>query len=112
MDKQHPQQQWQQAVIAYAQAVNDYVAQGRAHGWDNLEEPQAPATEHLLDAWLAALQAANRPGMDEPQRQAFREAWPPAHHPLIPMLEDHGQGISHVLLLEDGSLLARIGMPY
>ena len=45
MDKQHPQQQWQQAVIAYAQAVNDYVAQGRAHGWDNLEEPQAPATE-------------------------------------------------------------------
>ena len=34
MDKQHPQQQWQQAVIAYAQAVNDYVAQGRAHGWD------------------------------------------------------------------------------
>ncbi|HGY9635182.1 MULTISPECIES: hypothetical protein [Pseudomonas] len=112
MDKQHPQQQWQQAVIAYAQAVNDYVAQGRAHGWDNLEEPQAPATEHLLDAWLAALQAANRPGMDEPQRQAFREAWPPAHHPLIPLLEDHGQGISHVLLLEDDSLLARIGMPY
>jgi hypothetical protein len=28
------------------------------------------------------------------------------------LLEDHAQGISNVLLLEDGSLLARIGMPY
>lgn len=112
MDKQHPQQQWQQAVIAYAQAVNDYVAQGRAHGWDNLEEPRAPATEHLLDAWLTALQAANHPDVDELQRQAFREAWPPAHQPLVPLLEAHGQGIGSVLLLEDGSLLARIGMPY
>jgi len=112
MDKQHPQQQWQQAVTAYAQAVNDYVAQGRAQGWDNLEEPQVPATEHLLDAWLAALQAANRPGFDEQQRLAFREAWPPAHQPLVPLLDEHGQGIGNVLLLDDSSLLARIGMPY
>ncbi len=69
----------------------------RARPCARLGQPRraaAPATEHLLDAWLAALQAANRPGMDEPQRQAFREAWPPAHHPLIPLLEDHGQGIS------------------
>ncbi|WP_336334697.1 hypothetical protein [Pseudomonas putida] len=112
MDKQPPQQQWQQAVIAYAQAVNDYVAQGCVQGWDNLEEPQAPATEHLLEAWLEALQAANRPGVDEQQRQTFREAWPPAHQPLLPLLDEHGQGIGNLLLLEDGSLLARIGMPY
>ena len=31
MDKQHAQQQWQQAVIAYAKAINHYVAQGRTH---------------------------------------------------------------------------------
>ncbi|MDZ3991075.1 hypothetical protein [Pseudomonas sp. Teo4] len=112
MDKQHPQQQWQQAVTAYAQAINRYVAQGQAHGWDDLEEPQAPATDHLLDAWQAALRAANHPASDELQRQAFRSAWPPAHLPLVPLLERHGQGISCVLLLDDGSLLARIGMPY
>ncbi|MDH1550451.1 MULTISPECIES: hypothetical protein [Pseudomonas] len=112
MDKQYPQQQWQQAVIAYAQAVNDYVAQGRAQGWDNLQAPQVPATDHLLDAWLAALQAANRPDCSEQQRQAFRQAWPPAHQPLVPLLDEHGQGISNVLLLGDGSLLARIGMPH
>ncbi|CAM4084087.1 hypothetical protein CCOS865_02613 [Pseudomonas reidholzensis] len=112
MDKQHAQQQWQQAVSAYAQAINHYVAQGRAHGWDNLEEPAAPTTEHLLPAWQAALQAINQPGIDEPQCQAFRAAWPPAHQPLLPLLEQHGQGIANVLLLDDGSLLARIGMPY
>ncbi|MEN5139804.1 hypothetical protein [Pseudomonas juntendi] len=112
MDKQHPQQQWQQAVTAYALAVNDYVAQGRTQGWDNLAEPQVPATEHLLEAWLAALQEANRAGVDEQKRLAFREAWPPAHQPLLPLLDEHGQGIGNVLLLDDGSLMARIGMPY
>ncbi|USS52850.1 hypothetical protein [Pseudomonas kermanshahensis] len=112
MDKQQPQQQWQQAVTRYAQAINRYVAQGSAQGWDNLEEPQPAATEHLLDAWQAALEAINRPGVDEQQRQAFRAAWPPAHLPLVPLLDAHGQGISSVLVLDDGSLLARIGMPY
>ncbi|SNB64731.1 MULTISPECIES: hypothetical protein [unclassified Pseudomonas] len=112
MDKQHPQQQWQQAVITYAQAVNDYVAQGRAHGWDQLEEPRHPATEHLLDAWRAALRTVNQPAVEEHQRQAFRQAWPPAHAPLLPLLDTHGQGIATLLLLDDGSLLARIGMPH
>ncbi|MCM8910997.1 hypothetical protein LJD21_02295, partial [Pseudomonas inefficax] len=113
MDQQHSQQQqWQQAITAYAQAVNDYVAQGRAQGWDDLEEPLPQATEHLLDAWLQALQAANRPGIEASEQQAFREAWPPAHHPLLPLIKEHGQGIGNVLLLEDGSLLARIGMPH
>lgn len=112
MDKQHPQQQWREAVIAYAQAINRYVTQGSAQGWDNLEEPQAPATGHLLDAWQTALQAVNRPGSCELQRQQFREAWPPAHLPLVPLLDERAQGIGHLLLLDDGSLLARVGMPY
>ncbi|HDS1736584.1 hypothetical protein [Pseudomonas sp. BP8] len=112
MDTQHAQQQWQQAVTAYAQAINRYVAEGRTHGWDDLEEPAAPATEHLLPAWQAALQAVNQPHIDEAQRLAFRQAWPPAHQPLLPLLDAHGQGIASVLLLDDGSLLARIGMAY
>ena len=112
MDKQHPQQQWQQAVTAYAQAINRYVAQGAVNGWDEREEPQPIATDHLLDAWQAALQAINQPGVDEQQRQAFRQAWPPAHLPLVPLLDEHGQGICSLLLLDDGSLLARIGMPH
>ncbi len=112
MDKQHPQQQWREAVIAYAEAINRYVAQGRAQGWDDLEEPQAAATAHLLDAWLAALRAINRPGVEPAQRRLFREAWPPAHLPLVPLFEEQAQGIGNLLLLDDGSLLARIGMPF
>ncbi|MDW9406303.1 hypothetical protein GE454_25040, partial [Pseudomonas soli] len=112
MDKQHPQQQWREAVIAYAEAINRYVAHGRAQGWDNLEEPQAPATEHLLEAWQAALLAINRPGTDEQQRQLFREAWPPAHLPLLPLLDEQARGIGNLLLLDDGSVLVRIGMPF
>lgn len=112
MDKQHPQQQWQQAVSSYAQAINRFVSQGQAQGWDDLQEPQAPPTEHLLPAWQAALQAINQPGVSDAQRQAFRQAWPPAHQPLLPLLEQHGQAIANVLLLDDGSLLARIGTPF
>lgn len=112
MDKQHPQQQWQQAVSSYAQAINRFVSQGQAQGWDDLQEPQAPPTEHLLPAWQAALQAINQPGVSDAQRQAFREAWPPAHQPLLPLLEQHGQAIGTLLLLDDGSLLARIGTPF
>ncbi|WP_460415766.1 hypothetical protein [Pseudomonas sp. microsymbiont 2] len=112
MDKQHPQRQWREAVVAYAQAVNRYVAQGHAHGCSTLEEPQAPATGHLLDAWQAALLAINQPGIDAQQRQLFREAWPPAHQPLLALLDEHAQAIGHLLLLDDGSLLARIGMPF
>ncbi|MHC6225235.1 hypothetical protein ACYU03_10785 [Pseudomonas sp. X10] len=112
MDNQNAQQQWQQAVTAYAQAINRYVAQGRAEGWDHLEEPQAPATEHLLPAWQAALLAINQPGQAEARRQAFRDAWPPAHLPLLPLLDEHGQGIANVLLLDDGSVLARVGTPH
>lgn len=112
MDTQHPQQQWQQAVTAYAEAVNRHVAQGCAQGQDTAQAPCPPAIDHLLDAWQLALHAINRPGIDEHQRQLFREAWPPAHDPLLPLLPSHGQGIAQVLLLDDGRLLARIGMPH
>ncbi|MBA1200237.1 hypothetical protein G7009_00255 [Pseudomonas capeferrum] len=112
MDRQHAQQQWQQAVIAYANAINHYVDRGREEGWDHLEEPTPDPTEHLLPAWQAALREINQATTSEAARQDFRAAWPPAHHPLLPLLDEHAQGIAQVLLLEDGSLLARIGTPH
>ncbi|CAK9889952.1 MULTISPECIES: hypothetical protein [Pseudomonas] len=115
MDTPHPataQQAWRAAVVDYAQAVNRYVAQGTQEGWDGLEEPQSAPTEHLLPAWLAALQAVNRPGVDALQHQAFRQDWPPAHLPLIPMLDQQAQSIGTLVLLDDGRLLARIGTAY
>lgn len=65
----------------YAQDINRYVETGMREGWDNLKEPSLPATKHLLPAWQAALEASNAGPHDPVAREAFRQAWPPAHFP-------------------------------
>ncbi|SDI16072.1 PQQ-like domain-containing protein [Pseudomonas flavescens] len=107
-----PQQQWQAAVLDYARQVNRYVEQGQSQGWDGLEEPQLAATEHLLPALLEALQAANETNADDASHATLRTDWPPAHLPLVPLLDEQAQAISALALLDDGSLLARIGSSY
>ncbi|UCJ14959.1 PQQ-like beta-propeller repeat protein [Pseudomonas sp. MM211] len=107
-----PQQQWQAAVLDYARQVNRYVEQGLSQGWDGLKEPQLVATEHLLPALLEALQAANETNADDASHANFRTDWPPAHLPLVPLLDEQAQAISALALLEDGSLLARVGSAY
>jgi WD40 repeat protein len=42
----------------------------------------------------------------------LRDRWPPAHGPLVKILEDNGQSIPLVCILPDGSIVARIGAPY
>ncbi|NBF10887.1 YncE family protein [Pseudomonas sp. Fl4BN1] len=107
-----PQQQWQRAVMIYAKGVNRYVETGTREGWDGLKEPFMPRTEHLLEAWQAALEQSNQEDHDPARREAFRQAWPPAHFPLSPRLDEQGQMIPALALLDDGSMLARIGAPY
>lgn len=107
-----PQAQWQAAVLKYASAINQYVQDGQQHGWDGLKEPETPEIEHLLPAWRAALDARNRQPADAAQHQAFRQEWPPAHQPLASLLDKEGQMIPALALLDDGSLLARIGSAY
>lgn len=107
-----PQQQWHRAVMIYAKGVNRYVEAGNREGWKGLKEPYMPRTEKLLEAWQAALEESNRGGHDPARRAAFRQDWPPAHFPLSPLLDQQGQMIPALALLDDGSLLARIGAPY
>ncbi|SFP28167.1 hypothetical protein SAMN05216567_105174 [Variovorax sp. OK605] len=105
-----PQQEWKLKTTSYAEAVNRYVETGLRDGWNTAgEEPQMLKTAHLLAPLLAALKAHNAAAPDEAARAAFREDWPPAHEPLIPRLQQHGQSIPTVALLDDGSILARIG---
>ncbi len=107
------QQAWKQHVLDYAAAINRYVEKGLRDGWDQCgEEPQMAPTEHLLASWRQALEAINRPGTDAARRDAFRQDWPPAHLPLIPLLKEEGLHVAALALLDDGSLLARIGAPY
>ncbi len=107
-----PQQQWQSAVLDYARQVNRYVELGLSQGWDGLKEPQLVATEHLLPALLEALQAANETNTDASIHATLRTDWPPAHLPLVPLLDNQAQAISALALLDDSSLLARVGSAY
>ena len=100
---------WKQGVTDYANSINDYVAKGRSIGWDKVgEEPPEPDVGHLVEEALQAVREANRNNRTED----LRDNWPPAHAPLIPVLENNGQSIPTVCLLDDGSILARIGAPY
>lgn len=107
------QQQWKNQVLGYAEAINAFVERGLRDGWDNVgEEPQMAPTEHLLGPLRQALQAINAPGTSAAEREAFRADWPPAHLPLIPLLDAEGTQICALALLDDGGLLARVGAPY
>ena len=108
-----PQKEWKLKVSSYAEAINRYVAAGLRDGWDAAgKQPQMLETEHLLEPWLVALTAINAQSAGEAERAAFREEWPMAHTPLLPLLEKHGQSIATVALLDDGSILARVGAAY
>lgn len=103
------QEEWRQKTLHYVASINAYVAKGLAEGWENAgEEPSDPGREHLVEDLLAAIREANATG----QTDSLRELWPPAHAPLIGLLEDNGQSIPVVCILSDGSILARLGAPY
>ncbi|MBO2928826.1 WD40 repeat domain-containing protein [Metapseudomonas otitidis] len=106
MTRDDAQRQWQQQTLAYAQAINAYVERGLRDGWDNAgKEPSAEGREVLVPHLLDALRDANRNG----QVEALRDAWPPAHEPLFGHVNEEGQCIAQLALLDDGSVLARIG---
>ncbi|MDL2284272.1 WD40 repeat domain-containing protein [Oxalobacter sp. OttesenSCG-928-P03] len=103
------QKEWKEKTLAYAKAINDYVARGIKDGWDNVgDEPSSSGREHLVPDLLIVLREANRLGRTD----EFREYWPPAHEPFAFMLDENGQSIPMLSLLPDGSILARIGAPY
>ena len=103
------QLEWRDQVLAYAAKINAFAARGLAVGWDKAGmEPPEPKLDHLMGVALAAIRDANRRGA----WSTLRDAWPPAHGPLIPWLEEHGQSIPVVHLLDDGSVVARIGTQY
>lgn len=109
MSRQTKQQEWRQKTLQYVESVNTFVAKGLAAGWDNAgAEPSDPGRDELAPDVLAAIREANANG----QLDSLREHWPPAHSPLIGLLEENGQSIPVVCVLSDDSILARVGAPY
>jgi hypothetical protein len=101
-----PHIEWRDKVLAYAANVNAFVARGLSVGWEAAgSEPREPDLGHLIPSLVQALREASQRGTFA----ALREDWPPAHAPLIPWLEKHGQNIPVLRFLDDGSLVVRIG---
>jgi hypothetical protein len=92
-----------------AAKINAFVARGLTTGWDKAGmEPPEPKLDHLMAIALVAIRDANRRGA----WSKLREEWPPAHGPLIPWLEVHGQSIPVVHFSDDGAAVARVGAQY
>lgn len=109
MSDQTEQQEWRKKTIQYVESVNNFVERGLAQGWENAgDEPTDPGRDHLAVAAISAVRKANSVG----QVDSLRNLWPPAHAPLIGLLEKNGQSIPVVCVLPDDSILMRLGTPY
>lgn len=100
------QAEWQQQVLAYSRAINAYVDTGLREGWDAAgKEPAVPELQHLLQPVVEHVRAAFAAGND----RDLKAELPISHEAMIPLLEHVGCAVMQVLLLDDGSILTRIG---
>jgi hypothetical protein len=110
MTDQASAERWRKAVHLYAKRINAYVERGDREDWKhNRDEPRHEDLSDLLPQWLQGLRKANQDG----ETEAFRAAWPTTHLPLIPLLEDNGQGIAAIAAIgRHQTALVRTGAPY
>jgi len=107
--KKSIQTEWKVKTTDYAISVNTFVEKGLTQGWENAgPEPEDNNREKLVPYLLKELRKANSDG----DVANLREEWPLAHSPLVPELEKNGQSIPVICILDDGSVVARIGAPY
>lgn len=103
-------ERWRKESELYITAINDYVRRGIATNWEGMEESDEPrdTRQPLAEQVLDAIRAANESG----QLEGLRDRFPPAHGPFIDMLEENGQSLPVVFLLDDGRIVLRVGAPY
>ncbi len=103
-------QQWRKESESYASAINAYVKRGTESNWEGMEdsdEPQDPR-QPLASQVIEAVRAANEAGSID----GLRDRFPPAHRPFVEVLQENGQSLPVVFLLDDGRILLRVGAPY
>jgi WD40 repeat protein len=101
---------WCDEGASYASALNAFIARGNQEGWDKVSSKDEPkdTRQPLAEAVLDVVRRANATG----DIDGLRDRFPPAHAPFMNLLEENGQGLPVVLLLDDGRIVARIGAPY
>ena len=103
-------EQWREASESYVSALNAFVERGQREGWENVKDEDEPkdTRQPLASAVLNAIRKANEAGDVEKLHKRF----PRAHGPFIDMLEENGQSLPVVILLDDGRIVTRIGSPW
>ncbi len=103
------QQEWQTKGAEYARAVNDMLRFADEHGWDNWKggEPKDERA-HLARKVISLLRKANEQG----ETQQFRQDFPPAHDPLVDLIDDEAQSICQLQFIGDEKIVFLTGAPY
>ncbi|MNJ91865.1 hypothetical protein D3C87_95200 [compost metagenome] len=103
------QKEWYEKGEKYAVGINEMVAFAEKNGWENWtgEEP-VDNRENLGEKVFELLKKAN--ANNEIAR--FREQFPPAHTPLISLIEKKAQSIEQLQFIADQKILFVRGTAY
>nr|WP_315026295.1 hypothetical protein [uncultured Chryseobacterium sp.] len=103
------QKEWFSEGERYATEINEMVAFGEKNGWENWkgEEPQ-DKRGNLSKEVFTLLKTANKNGDTE----KFREHFPPAHTPIIPLMKDKSQSIEHLYFINNQKIVFMTGTSY
>ena len=103
------QEEWNSKGEQYAKEVNEMIEFGEKNGWENWNgnDPE-DKREHLAKQVIEQLKKANK----ERTVDQFREAFPPAHAPLIPFLEKQAQSIEQLHFITEQKIVFLTGTSY
>lgn len=99
-------ERWKKEGAAYAKAANDHQAIGLNEGWEIAGELDAEDTRtDMAQEVYGLLKKANKEGTLE----QFRQDFPPAWDPFLPIMEENSVYISGLLALPDSRIVIRVG---
>ncbi|WHT72069.1 hypothetical protein QK342_10085 [Myroides odoratimimus] len=103
------QTKWYKKGEKYAKEINEMVAFGTEHGWDKWDGKEAEDTRgKLAEAVIELLREANANGTVD----TFRQEFPPAHAPIVQMLDDNGSYIGDICSIAEDSVVFMQGTSY
>jgi hypothetical protein len=97
--------QWRDEGSRYARETNAFVDRFTRLGPEQAgEEPKQDGRNELAETVLEAVREANESG----ELADLREAFPPAYWPFVNRLQENGQILAPLLLLDSGQILVRV----
>lgn len=103
------QEEWFSKGEQYAKEINEMVDFGEKNGWENWKgkEPEDTRSD-LAEAVFNLLKTANQNG----DTKTFRAEFPPAHTPIIPLMENRSQSIEQLHFISDEKIVFMTGTSY